>query len=212
MKRPSSVLCLLVLLGGVGLAACGHGGGSVPGGMLGGAVTATFTPANPTPGSDSVSMQVGTVTGDTFQIEIHATDITDFFGAAFRITFDSATAEFLSFDPSTSFLNGPLNVGSAVVDIRATVDPTDAGTVLVVATLQNAFNYIPGITPVATDDTLLILTFRATDPSAGNAFTFGTAMSRDVTTCPPWNMMGQQPSCPDVSATLAWDGGTMTAN
>jgi len=207
MKRRSSTLFLLVLLG-VGLAACGSGGGNVPGGMMGGAVTAAFTPANPTPGSDTISMQVGTVTGDTFQVVIQVNDIADFFGAGFRVTFDSATAEFLSFDDSTSFLNG----GTAVVDIRATVDPADAGTVLVVATLQNAFNYVEGIDASAAGDPLLILTFRATDPSAGNAFTFDSAMTREVTTCPFWNMMGQQPACPDVSATLSWGGGTMTAN
>jgi len=208
MKRPSPLLCLFVLLAGVCLTACGSGGGNVPPGMMGGAITATFTPDNLTPGANSISMQAGTATGDTFQVIVRVTDIVDFFGAAFRITFDSASAEFLSFDDSTSFLNG----STAVVDVRATVDPTDAGTVLVVATLQNTFSYVQGITPAAMDDTLLILSFRATNPSGGNAFTFDTMMSREVTTCPPWNMMGQQPACPEISATVTWDEGTMTAN
>ena len=205
MKRPSSTLCLFVLLGGICLAACGGGGGNVPG--PGSGVTAAFTPSNPAPGMDSISMQPGEATNDTFEIEVHVTDLVDFFGAGFRIMFDSATAEFLSFDDSMSFLNA----SAAVVDIRATVDPADPGRVFVVATLQNSFSYVQGITPSAGSDTLLVLTFRATDPTAGNAFTFDTATSREVTTCPSWDMTGLQPGCPEVSATLTWNGGTMTA-
>lgn len=208
MKRPGSALCLLALVAGIGLTGCGSGGGNVPGGGGGGAITATFTPDNAAPGANSISMQAGTAAGDTFQVVIRVTDIVDFFGSAFRITFDSASADFLSFDDSTSFLNN----SSAVVDIRASVDPADAGTVLVVATLQNAFNYVQGVTPAAMDDTLLILSFQATNPSGGNAFTFDTMVSREVTTCPAWNMMGQQPACPEISATVNWDEGTMTAN
>jgi len=207
MKRPGSTLCcLFVLLAGICLAACGGGGGNVPGGG-GIGITAAFTSSNPTPGLDSISMQPGEAVDDTFEIEVHVTDLVDFFGAAFRIEFDSTTAEFLSFDDSMSFLNA----SAATVDIRATVDPADPGRVFVVATLQNAVGYVQGITPSAMNDTLLVLTFRATDPTAGNAFTFETAMSREVTTCAVWNMMGQQPGCPEVSATLTWNGGTMTA-
>lgn len=206
MKRPSSTLCLFVLLGGLCLAACGGGGGNVP--VIGPGLTAAFTPSNPAPGVNSISMQPGTATDGMFEIEVHVTDIVDFFGAAFRIVFDSATAEFLSFDDSMSFLNA----SAATVNIRATVDPADPGRVFVVATLQNTVGYVQGITPSAMNDTLLVLTFRATDPTAGNAFTFETAMSREVTTCAFWNMIGPQPGCPEVSATVTWNGGTMTAN
>jgi len=207
MKRPTSTLCLSIVLLALCAASCGSGGGNVPGGMMGGLLTATFTPDNATPGMNSISMQTGTELDDTFQIIVRVTDIVDFFGAAFRITFDSASAEFLSFDGSTSFLDGT----GAVVDIRATVDPGNSGTVFVVATLQNSITYVQGLTPAAPDDTLLILTFRATDPTAGNAFTFGTVMNREVTTCEFWDMIVAQPGCPEISATVTWDGGTMTA-
>ena len=207
MKRPSSVLCVLVLLGGIFLTSCGGGGGNVPG-VIGGVITATFTPGNPTPGANSISMQAGMATDDTFQVVVTVTDIVDFFGTAFRVAFDPATAQYLSFDDSMSFLyNHP---SSPVVQFNVSVDPADAGKVLVVATLQNTFLYTPGFTPPANDQVLLVLTFRATDPTAGNDFTFDTAMTREVTTCP--QPMGGSPPCVvEPDANLTWSGGTMIA-
>lgn len=213
MKRPGSTLCcLFVLLAGICLAACGGGGGNVPGGG-GIGITAAFTSSNPTPGLDSISMQPGKAVNDTFEIEVHVTDLVDFFGAAFRVVFDSTTAEFLSFDDSTSFLKN--HPSSPVVNIRAVVDPADPDSVLVVATLQNTFGYTQGITftPPMDDRVLLVLIFRATDPTGGNAFTFGTAMTREVTTCEPPPTIGPTPACITVpDGNLTWNGGTMTAS
>ena len=96
--------------------------------------------------------------------------------------------------------------------IDAEVDPTDAGTVLVVATFQNSVTYTQGFTPPANDQELLTLTFRATNPSGGNAFTFDSAATREVTTCPPPGG-GPTPACVTVpDGNLTWDGGTMTAS
>lgn len=215
MKRPSAMLCLVVLLGGLAITSCGSGGGNVPGGMMGGGVTASFTPSNPTPGANSISMAAGAVVGDTFIVNVNVTDISEFFGAGFRIVFDSTTAEFQSFDTTGTFLED-VNIfpGAPVADIRAVVDPANAGAVLVLATIQNSFAYVPGANAMSAGEQFLMqLTFRATDPTAGNAFTFDIAATREVTTCPPWNMMGQQPDCPEIpDAMLTWNGGMLTAN
>lgn len=220
MKRPSPTLRLFVLLGGICLVGCGSGGGNVPPPM-GGAITATFTPANPTPGMNSISMQPGTATGDTFQVIVNVTDIVDFFGAGFRIVFDSTTAEFLSFDDSMSFLYNhpelitppPPPLIPPSVSIFAAVDPADAGTVLVSATLQNTIGYSAGFTPPANDQILLILTFRATNPTGGNPFTHATMTTREVQTCPPRPAIGPTPACTIVpDGNLTWNGGTLTAN
>ncbi len=213
MKRPGSTLCLFVLLAGICLASCGGGGGNVPGGG-GIGITAAFTSSNPTPGLDSISMQPGKAVDNTFEIEVHVTDLVDFFGAAFRIEFDSTTAEFLSFDDSMSFLQN--HPSSPVVDIRAVVDPADPGSVLVIATLQQTFGYTQGFTFTPPDpdgdQLLLILIFRATDPTGGNAFTFGSATTREVTTCEPPPTIGPTPACITVpDGNLTWNGGTMTA-
>lgn len=223
MKRPSSTLCLFVLLGGMCLVACGGGGGNVP--VIGGQVTATFTPSNPAPGANSISMQAGTAPNDMFQIEVYVTNIVDFFGTGFRIVFDSATAEFVSFDDSMSFLFNhpelitppPPPLTAPAINTLAVADPADPGSVLVVATLQNTFGYTPGFTFTPPDpdgdQLLLVLTFRATDPTAGNAFTFGTAMTREVQTCEPRPAIGPTPDCIMVpDGNLTWNGGTMTAN
>jgi hypothetical protein len=219
MKRPSSALCLFVLWGGICLTACGSGGGNVPP-TMGGAMAATFTPANQTPGINSISMQPGAATGATFEVIVNVTDIVDFFGAAFRIGFDSTTAEFLSSDDSTSFLHNhpeilmppPDPLESPGVIVQATVDPTDSGNLLVVATFVNTLGYSPGFTPPANDQVLLTLTFRATNATAGNAFTFDTTMTREVQTCEPRPMIGPG-NCMMVSdGNLTWNGGTLTAN
>ncbi len=218
MKRPSPTLRLFVLLGGICLAACGSGGGNVPPTM--GDVAPTFTPANPTPGTNSISMQPDKAVSDTFEVVIIVTDIVDFFGAGFRILFDSATAEFLSFDDSMSFLynhedlinSPPLPLVPPSVSIFAAVDPADAGTVLVSATLQNTIGYSSGVT-AADDQILMILIFRATNSTGGNPFTFDIPMTREVQTCPPRPDMGPTPACTIVpDGNLTWNGGTLTAN
>jgi len=216
MNRPSTTLCLVVLLGGLCLASCGSGGGNVPGGMTGGGITATFTSTNMNPGANSISMAPGAATDDTFQIVVNVTDIDWFFGAAFRIVFDSSTAEFLSFDSDGSFLHldrPGATVVSPVVDIRAAIDAADAGAVLVVATLQNSFSYVEGFEIDMTNPTreLIKLTFRATDPTVANAFSFHTASSREVTICEAFIPPGQD--CPEIAdGALSWNGGTLTAN
>jgi hypothetical protein len=223
MKRPGTALFLFVLLGGLCLSGCGSGGGNVPG-VIGGVVNATFTPTNPTPGTNSISMQPGEQTGDTFQVVVTVTDIVDFFGAAFRVEFDPTTATFLSSDGATSFLHNHPEIlvppiaprVSPSVNILAIVDPTDAGTLLIVATLENTFAYTAGFTfaapdPVVGEQELVILTFRATNPSGGNAFNFDTAITREVSTCPP--LVSPTPSCAmALDAGLMWNGGAMTAN
>ena len=126
MKRPSHPLLFTVVLTGLVLASCGGGGGNVTGGMMGSGLTAAFTPAQTMPGANSVSMSAGTALDDTFQVDVRVTDIVNFFGAAFRVTFDSASAEFLSFDdsafdvwPSSSVFGSSLQFVTPIVNVFA---------------------------------------------------------------------------------------------
>jgi hypothetical protein len=187
-----AVICTLPL-------ACGGGGGNrLPAEGL----TVTFQPANPAPGAMTISMGTALISGAGFQIPIVVTEIDDFFGAAFRVNFDSTTADFAGFSAANSFID---TGGAVVVLINAAVGAP--GQVLVNATRQQGAGgaYVPGVTPAAPDNVLLWLNFRASTETAANAFTFS---NQEVNSCDD----GTQ-TCPIVNPlTLTWSGGTMAAN
>ena len=205
MKRLSSPLIFSVVLAGLMLAGCGGGGGNVGGGGMMGGLTATFTGDVPMPAADSVSMAAGTATGDTFQVELRVGDIIDFFGTAFSVRFDPTTAEYQSFDDSSSLLQAY----APDIEIRADLDQVDSGLVSIVATLKNPITGpIQGIdTSMEPTDLLLTLTFRATNPTVGpnhNAFSVDAVRTREILICPAAGMCAPH-------ATPTWNGGTMTA-
>jgi hypothetical protein len=196
--RSATIAAILLI--GLGSFACGGGGGNAGGGGGGGGMlTAVFTPANPAPGANSVSMAAGAVTGDTFQIVINATDINNFFGTGFRVSFDDLDAEFRSFDNSGSWLLTNVPTG-ATTNINASVDSVDPGVVVVNATFQGM---TAGVNLTGTQE-LLTLTFRAIAVSGSNPFTFDGPTTRVVTVCT--TMTG---ACTDQA--VSWDGGTQTA-
>jgi hypothetical protein len=206
MKRLGSPFILSIALAGLMLVGCGGGGGNVSGGMMGGGLTATFTPDVPMPTAGSISMAAGATTGDTFQVEIHVTDVVDFFGAAFSLRFDPASAEYQSFDTSMSMLQAY----APDIEIRADLDLVDTGLVAIVATLRNPIaGPIQGIdTTGAMNDLLLTLTFRATNPTVGpnhNPFSVDNVRMREIRTCPA------PPGACTVLGGVNWNGGTLTA-
>jgi hypothetical protein len=179
--------------------ACGGGGGDrLPPESL----DAAFQPANPTPGAMTISMGDALTSGAGFQIPILVTGVDDFFGAAFRVNFNPASAEFAGFSDADSFID---TGGGVVVLINAVAGAP--GEVLVNATRQQGAGgaYVPGVTPAAPDNLLISLNFIATTETAANTFTFS---SQEVRACDD----GTQ-TCPIVDpVTLTWSGGVMSAN
>jgi len=187
----------LVLVLGALLPACG-GGGSDDGGNNMGPLTATFTPSNANPGASTISM-TGSAAGQSFSVVVQVTGINDFAGAAFRVTFDPATAQFMGFSSNGSFLTG------VATDFDAVINPTNSGEVLAYATIQD-MGQVAGIDVPATA-TLMTLNFQATNTTSNNPFAFGSAADRSVTVCPT-----QGGACNSgVAPTLTWSGGTMSA-
>jgi len=195
-RLRTASIAMMILVTALSVA-CGGGGGGGGGGTIPGGRTATFTPDNPTPGANTLSMAAGNSSGDTFWVDIEVTGITDFFGAGFRVNFDPATAQFTgNVDTSGSLIEGQ----GATTDFDA-VDGA-AGEVLVNATLQGQ---VQGVTPAGTD-LLISLEFQATADTGANAFSYG--MPRLVSTCPV-----PPAACTDLpDAGLTWSGGTMSAN
>lgn len=191
----------LALILGATLVGCPAGGGGFTGdgSMLGGGRTTTFTATNPTPGPLTVSMAPGATGTDTFQVRLLVTDVTRFFGAAFRVTYDPAVARFDGFDATGSFI-----AGAGATDFRAVPDPANPGVLLVNATLQGQLS---GVDAVGSQ-LLLTLDFDAVATTPGSALGFGGATTRRVTTCP-----APPAACTDLGdATLTWSGGTLVSN
>jgi hypothetical protein len=159
----------------------------------GGGAGVNITPATATSGS--ITIQPGTISGDSFELLITATDISDFFGAAFHLTFDTGSATYDSFDASGSFLEG------GGISTQYDVVESTPGDLAVAATrLQNGSGTVAGV-DVSGSQTLLALTFTASALTSGNDFNMDTP--REVEQC-----TGTPGACSMFSAT--WTGGTMT--
>ncbi len=186
--------------GGGGITPPPGGGGPIPGGLM-----ASFMAENPTPDPSemTLSMAPGPGSDEMFSILVRVTNIDDFFGAGFRVNFDPATARFLGFDSTDSFI---LETG-VMTDISAVENVP--GELLVTATLQGQ---VAGVDPVG-DDLLITLSFDAIEEElTGNDFTFGIPADRLVTTCAPPVDPDPLPACVELDdADLTWSGGTMTA-
>jgi hypothetical protein len=133
---------------------------------------------------------------EAFAVAVQVTGITNFFGAGFRVTFDPSNASFQGMSSAGSFIGT-----GAGTDFRATL--VSAGVVSVAATLQGQ---VQGITPAGTQ-LLITLNFRATAETTNEAYGFGVAADRVVSTCP-----APPAACSDIpDGTLTWSGGTLTA-
>jgi len=187
----------VLLVGAMLSVACGGGGGNTvtPPGL-----SASWTPANANPGAMTLSMGAASASGSNFSVPVQVTGIDDFFGTAFRVNFDAATAAFSGF----SAVGSVIDDGGAVVLISATLG--NPGEVLVFATRQQGQGgvYVPGVDINATS-TLITLNFRALTATGANTFTFS---NRQVEACND----GTQ-TCSDIpDVNLTWSGGTMRAN
>jgi hypothetical protein len=174
------------------LTSCGGGGGG--GTIIPGGVNATFTPLAPTPPVGSLTMQAGAANADVFTIRVVATGVGSLFGTAFHVIFNPASAAFVPpAVSSSSVLNG---AGTPFFDAVL----QSPGNVAVVASrIQDQLGTVPGI---STSGDVLVLTFRATNPTGGNTFSFGNPRQA----CSPVSA----PGC--TSIPVVWSGGTLTTH
>ena len=196
MSRVVSMLVHLTL-GVLCAVAIGCGGGSDnDGGTIPPTLSATFTPASSTPAANTLSLQAGNRSADIVQIRVAATDIADFFGGAFTISFDSTKARFVSMDTAGSFLRDGGISNDSLVFLEDHL--TTAGKVVVTATRkQNVGGTQPGVNVTGTRN-LLVFSFRAIAATAGTSFSLDAP--REVI----------NPA--DVPIVVTWSGGTLTAN
>jgi hypothetical protein len=158
------------------------------------APSAAFSGPGGTPAAGTVTMQPGSVNGDTFEVRIAVTGVNDFFGAAFHVAYDPAVVEYVSADDAGSFLR---EGGASTSFLYGGA----AGDLSVSATrLQDGGGTIRGVDVPGTRD-LVVLTFRAKASATASPIAFGNPQEVRDSTQPP----------PGRSIAVSWEGGTMSA-
>src|SRR5882672_7421209 len=85
-------------------ASIGCGGGSSTTTTSG--PSAVFTPDTPTPLAGTVALLAGSTSGASVDVRVTVTGVSSFFGAAFRITYDTTALQFTGMTDTDSFLRG----------------------------------------------------------------------------------------------------------
>lgn len=186
---PLRRIAVVVML----IAAAGCGGGSngdtspVPGGGSSNLV-ASFTPDQPSPGADTVTMQAGSSTNDIAAVRVAVTDVNGIFGAAFDLTYDASRAAFVNWAPGTLLEQGG-HTPTYQVDART------PGRLVVGASRQGSVPAVDANGTVA----LIELLFRSTQ-AGSSQLAFQSADLLD----------GQLQ--PQPIPGIQWYGGTLVAN
>lgn len=193
----ANVALFAIVVAGVLGFSCGGGGGSspVPPGLV-----ASFVALADPPSSGSLTLQPGSTSGASFNVRVAATEIDDFFGAAFTINFPSDSVQFVSSDSTGSFLRDGCASPCSIVSFDAKVSAP--GQVRVVATRLDAGTN-SGIDVVGTRD-LVILRFVATDEVTGGSIDFDLT-NREVRS-------SVQPPPEGQPITATWTGGEVSAS
>jgi len=184
----SSLLWLVALGVFCGCSSSGGGGGTPFIDNPGGGLAATFTPGQPSPSADEVSMAESGTSGNLVTVAVNLTNVEDVFGASFDVDYDSARAEYVSFSPGNLFEAGG--------DTPLYTINSQAGRVVVGVARSSG---VAGGVDVNGTDTIVRLTFRMT--SAGTA-----SLGFDHET-----LLDDQ-SPPQPITGLSWSGGNLQAN
>ncbi len=162
------------------------------------ASAAVFIPFASPPASGTISMQAGAASGLSFQIRVSVKDISNLFGAAFRVTFNPNVVRFVSADFSNSVVRG----SGITTQFSATGVLGHPSELAVVATrVQNSGGTVAGVN--VTDGDLVVLNFRAIAATSGTAISFGNPREA----CNPTARV-----CGPVTPVPTWVGGTLSAN
>lgn len=119
-------------------------------------VVAVFTPDDTTPDDGSITLLPGTTSGAAVNVRVTVTQMTSFFGAAFRIKYDTTALLFNGMDDSTSFLRTGVTENDLIFLVNSSTTP---GELVVTATRKAA--PLVGPVDVTTTSELVILNFVA---------------------------------------------------
>lgn len=164
--------------------------------------SASFTPDTPAPGAGTIALLAGAKTGANVDVHVTVTGVAGFFGAAFRIKYDTTALQFNGMTDTTSFLRG---ADGTVTSVNFLSDATaHPGQILISATRLD-----PTVAPpvdVTTTSVLVVLNFTAKKAivaaTADGRLDFGDPKQIcDGTVVPP--------GCGAI--TVTWSGGGVSA-
>jgi hypothetical protein len=145
--RSAASVVLTTAFVALAAAAIGCGGGSSTT-TTGAGPAATFTPDTPAPGAATIALLPGSTTGASVNVRVTVTGVTSFFGAAFRINYDTTALLFNGMTDTNSLLRGvPAtdddhlfffeehgSIPGEIIITATRLDPTFAGPVNVTTT------------------------------------------------------------------------------
>lgn len=102
--RSAASVVLTTAFVALAAASIGCGGGSSTTTTSG--PVAVFTPDNAAPGAGTVALLAGSSSGASVNARVTVTSVSSFFGAAFRITYDTTALQFNGMTDTGSFLRG----------------------------------------------------------------------------------------------------------
>lgn len=200
--RPSALRILLLTLFAAALALSIGCGGDDNDDDGGGPLVATFTPGSNPPAANTVSMQAGSASGDTFTVLLRVTDINDVFGATFDLNYDPDVLDVVGWSADGSLLDG----GAAdPVFLTFPTSPAAANGSIEFTISRLA----PDVAvDVAGTQTLLAVTFEAIDTASSSPITFA-ASPRLVCT---GQIDGANRTCSSVTPIPVFTGGNVTVS
>ena len=161
MSRFAATVLFTTISFALAAVAVGCGGGSDSTTSSG--PVATFTPDPPAPSAGTIALLAGSSNGTSVDVRVTVTEVPGFFGAAFRIDYDTNALLFNGMTDSGSFLRvGVTDPSQLFFDANATSQP---GSVVITATRFYPAVPVPG---AATGD-LVVLNFIARVPIAAGA-------------------------------------------
>ena len=190
-RLPAVIAALLILV------SCG-GGSSTP---TTSTVVARFTPDTPNPGPATIAILQDSTNGAAVTVRVTVTGVTNFFGAAFRITYDPNTLLFGAWDTSSSFLSEGLTPQDTP-PLFSEDHTSIGGTVVVVATRLNP--ELP--VDVGATSTLCKIVFVARKPIALGATDGRLDFADPKQVC---DGTVAAPGCNPI--TVTWSGGGLSA-
>lgn len=163
---------------------------------------AVFTPDTPTPGNGTVVLLPGTSNAASVNVRVAVTGVNGFFGAAFRITYDTSALLFTGLNSSTSFLL----TGNPGDTIFLEDHVSTAGVIVITATRKDPGTVSPVDVGVTSD--LVVLNFVARKVIAAAAPEGRLDFANPKQVC-DGTVAAPSPACGSIG--VIWSGGGVSA-
>jgi cohesin domain-containing protein len=197
--RSAASVALTTAFVALAAAAIGCGGGSTTTTSSG--PRAAFTPDTPAPTAGTIALLAGSTSGANVNVRVTVTGVPSFFGAAFRLSYDTTALLFNGMTDTTSLLRGAPATDDghlSFIEDHASIP----GEIIITATRLDPTVAAP--VDVTTTADLVVLNF-----TARKVIAVATAEGRLDFGDPKQACDGSAPPCGSIAVT--WSGGAVSA-